>query len=114
MYAWIWRKLPFGLWGKLTGSLALVAATGALLWYVIFPWATPLLPFDDVQVGADTQQGPAQEDPNAVNSSSDEGPDAIPYSTRSNAADPASTATPKASKTPSGTKTSTSVVLPGD
>ena len=105
MYAWIWRKLPFGFWGKLTGSLALVAATGALLWYVIFPWATPLLPFDDVQVGADTQQGPAQEDPNAVNR--DEGPDTIPYSTQSNAPEPTST------KTPKSTKTSSSVVLPG-
>src|SRR3954447_19867421 len=99
MYAWIWRKLPFGVWGKLIGSLGLLAATGALLWYVVFPWATPLLPFDDVQVGADTQQGPAQEDPNAVTSGNNEGPDAIPYSTRSNAADPSATATPKRSKT---------------
>ena len=23
MYAWIWRKLPFGLWGKLAGSIGL-------------------------------------------------------------------------------------------
>lgn len=51
MYAWIWRKLPFGLWGKLTGSVVLVAGVLGLLWYVIFPWAEPLLPFDDVQVG---------------------------------------------------------------
>ena len=108
MYAWIWRKLPFGTWGKLTGSLALVAATGALLWYVIFPWATPLLPFDDVQVGAGDQQGPAQEDPNAVSSTSDEGPETVPYSTQSNAPEPTST------KTPSSTKTSTSIVLPGN
>ncbi|MEU5963730.1 hypothetical protein ABZ777_21220 [Micromonospora parva] len=50
MYAFIWRKLPFGLVGKLTGSVLLVAATVALLWYVAFPWAEPLLPFDDVQV----------------------------------------------------------------
>src|SRR3954453_21326356 len=104
MYAWIWRKLPFGVWGKLTGSLALLAATGVLLWYVVFPWATPLLPFDDVQVGSDTQQGPAQEDPNAVHSGNrDEGPDTIPYNTQSNAPAPTST------KTPKGTKTSTSV-----
>ena len=108
MYAWIWRKLPFGVWGKLTGSVVLVAVTGALLWYVIFPWATPLLPFDDVQVGSDTQQGPAQEDPNAVSSNGDDGPEAVPYSTKSNAPEPTST------KTPKGTKTSTSVVLPGD
>ncbi|SCG47331.1 hypothetical protein [Micromonospora halophytica] len=51
MYAWIWRKLPFGLAGKLTGSVLIVAATVALLWYVVFPWAEPMVtPFDDVQV----------------------------------------------------------------
>jgi len=105
MYAWIWRKLPFGLWGKLTGSIGLAVATTALLWYVIFPWATPLLPFDDVQVGAGTEQGPAQEDPNAVTS---EGPDEIPYSTESNAPHPSTSATPKKSPTGGGN------VLPGD
>jgi hypothetical protein len=51
MYAWLWRKLPFGKWGKLGGSVALILATAALLWYVVFPWAEPILPFDDVQVG---------------------------------------------------------------
>ncbi|MBX7269829.1 hypothetical protein KIF24_29960 [Micromonospora sp. Llam7] len=50
MYAWIWRKLPFGLAGKLAGSLLLATMAVALLWYVVFPWAEPLLPFDDVQV----------------------------------------------------------------
>jgi len=86
MYAWIWRKLPFGLWGKLTGSLALVTMVGALLWYVVFPWATPLLPFDDVQVGTGTEQGgPAQQDPNAVpGDDSLLGPDEIPYNEHSN------------------------------
>ncbi|KAB1934561.1 hypothetical protein F8271_23060 [Micromonospora sp. ALFpr18c] len=54
MYAFIWRKLPFGLAGKLTGSVLLAAAAGALLWYVAFPWAEPLLPFDDVQVTQDS------------------------------------------------------------
>ncbi|MBQ0895550.1 hypothetical protein KBX37_21025 [Micromonospora sp. U56] len=55
MYSWIWRKLPFGLAGKITGSLLLAAATVALLWYVVFPWAEPLVtPFDDVQVTQDT------------------------------------------------------------
>jgi hypothetical protein len=87
MYAWIWRKLPFGLWGKLTGSIVLVTAVGVLLWYVVFPWATPLLPFDDVQVGTTTgeQTGPAQEDPNVVPGDDPGlGPDDIPYSTHSN------------------------------
>ncbi|MEU5944168.1 hypothetical protein ABZ793_01235 [Micromonospora sp. NPDC047465] len=50
MYGWIWRKLPFGLPGKLVGSLLIASAMVALLWYVVFPWAEPLLPFDDVQV----------------------------------------------------------------
>jgi hypothetical protein len=90
MYAWIWRKLPFGLWGKLTGSVALATMVGALLWYVVFPWATPLLPFDDVQVGTGTEQGgPAQQDPNAV--PGDEsllGPDEIPYNEHTNEPSP--------------------------
>ena len=87
MYAWIWRKLPFGLWGKLTGSLALVTMVGALLWYVVFPWATPLLPFDDVQVGNGTEQGgSAEQDPNAVPGGDDShlGPEEIPYDVNSN------------------------------
>ncbi|MFY1635274.1 hypothetical protein ACN27F_18700 [Solwaraspora sp. WMMB335] len=50
MYAWIWRKLPFGLAGKLVGSVLLAGVAVALLWFVVFPWAEPLLPFDDVQV----------------------------------------------------------------
>ncbi|GAA2651093.1 hypothetical protein [Paractinoplanes durhamensis] len=105
MYAWIWRKLPFGTPGKLLGSLGLIAATGALLWYVVFPWATPLLPFDDVQVGSGTeQQGPAQEDPNVISSTSVDGPDEIPYSTESNAPHPSGSASPSKSKT----------ALPGD
>ena len=93
MYAWIWRKLPFGFWGKLTGSIGLIAATGALLWYVVFPWATPLLPFDDVQVGSGTEQR-APGNPDATSSVHD-GPDTVPYSTESNA--------PHPSDSPSGT-----------
>lgn len=50
MYAWIWRKLPYGLPGKITGSVLIASAAVALLWFVVFPWAEPLLPFDDVQV----------------------------------------------------------------
>ncbi|BFU48076.1 hypothetical protein [Krasilnikovia sp. MM14-A1004] len=86
MYGWIWHKLPGGLWGKLTGSIVLTTAVGVLLWYVVFPWATPLLPFDDVQVG--TAQ--TQEDPNTVPGADDPGlgPDDIPYSTHSNAPEP--------------------------
>ena len=93
MYAWIWRKLPFGFWGKLTGSIGLVAATTALLWYVVFPWATPLLPFDDVQVGTGTEQQ-SGEDAGVTPSEgpAEEGPEDIPYSTESNAPHPSETA----------------------
>jgi hypothetical protein len=93
MYAWIWSRLPFGLVGKLTGSLALVTMVGALLWYVVFPWATPLLPFDDVQVGTGTEQGgPAQQDPNAVpGDDSQLGPDEIPYNEHTNEPHPSAT-----------------------
>ncbi len=86
MYAWIWRRLPFGLPGKLAGSVLLAAVTGLLLWYVVFPWATPLLPFDDVQVGTGTEQvdAPAGENPDAVIPGEEDAPDEIPYSEESN------------------------------
>ena len=95
MYAWIWRKLPFGLYGKLTGSLALVLATGALLWYVVFPWAEPLLPFDDVQVETSTgDQGPAQQDPGlGPDDPADEEGFELPYDTETNNPEPSATAT---------------------
>ncbi|MBM2616815.1 hypothetical protein JIG36_14735 [Actinoplanes sp. LDG1-06] len=86
MYGWIWRKLPGGVWGKTLGSLGMIAATTALLWYVVFPWATPLLPFDDVQVGTGTeQQGPDGGNADITSTDNpDHGPDDIPYSTESN------------------------------
>ncbi|MGH3241468.1 MAG: hypothetical protein ACRDNL_13905 [Spirillospora sp.] len=48
IYPWIWRRLPGGPVAKTIGALLLAAAVVALLWYVVFPWAAPLLPFDDV------------------------------------------------------------------
>jgi hypothetical protein len=90
MYAFIWRKLPGNLYAKLTESIVLFVAIGALLWYVAFPWATPLLPFDDVQVGTTNgqQTGPAQEDPNAVVPGDTTGTDQIPYDQSSNNPEP--------------------------
>ncbi|MGK5679973.1 hypothetical protein [Actinoplanes sp. URMC 104] len=94
MYAWIWRKLPGGLWGKVIGSLGLVAATTALLWYVVFPWATPLLPFDDVQVGTGTEQGTGGENADVTSTDApEEAPEEIPYSTESNEPHPSDAAT---------------------
>ncbi len=47
MYAWIWRRLPFGLPGKIIGSALLVTAVGLLLWYVVFPAIDPYISFND-------------------------------------------------------------------
>jgi hypothetical protein len=54
VYAWIWRRLPGPWWARLLTSLALSAGLVAFLWFLAFPWAEPLLPFDDVQVGNGT------------------------------------------------------------
>ena len=90
MYSWIWRKLPFGVPGKIIGSLLLVTLVVGALWLKGFPLAEPLLPFDDVNV---TDQGG---DPGG-----DVGPDGVgpsgqvpgdehdlPYSTESNQPSP--------------------------
>ena len=50
MYTWIWRHLPGGLTGRLGGSFAVLLAALALLFFVIFPWAEPRLPFNNVTV----------------------------------------------------------------
>jgi hypothetical protein len=51
MYTWIWRHLPYGLHGKIIGSLLLFGAAVSLLWFWVFPatagWVEEfLLPFD--------------------------------------------------------------------
>ena len=91
MYAWIWRHLPFGVPGKLGGSLLLAAAFAALLWFVIFPWADPwieqtLLPWDEGQLEGDfTPEGdPGVPNPNVVDEGESplpEDPFEIPYET---------------------------------
>ena len=52
MYRWIWDRMPFGVPGKLAGMAMLLVGVVGLLWFVIFPAADPLLPFNDVQVTA--------------------------------------------------------------
>ncbi|MFC5925536.1 hypothetical protein [Micromonospora vulcania] len=91
MYAFIWRKLPFGLVGKLTGSVLLVAATVALLWYVAFPWAEPLLPFDDVQVTQDSGTPGDPGDADSVTGKTPAGEEhELPYDTDQNNSAPPS------------------------
>ncbi|MEE6258575.1 hypothetical protein [Plantactinospora sonchi] len=92
MYAWIWRRLPFGLPGKLLGSLLITASLLALLWYVVFPWAEPLLPFDDVQVESGVPgDDPAGGDPGVEGEQEIPGDEhEIPYDTEQNNTPPPS------------------------
>jgi hypothetical protein len=51
MYGWIWRHLPGSTAVRIIEALALVLAVVALLFFVVFPWIEPSLPFDKVEVG---------------------------------------------------------------
>lgn len=51
MYGWIWHHLPGGAWAKALQSAALIAVACAVLWYVVFPWLGPRLPFNHVTLG---------------------------------------------------------------
>jgi hypothetical protein len=89
VYAWIWRRLPFGLPGKIIGSLAMLSLLGAMLWFWAFPAAEPLLPFDDVNVTDQNGPGGSNGRPRVVNPSESVPPDdVIPYSTDENQPDP--------------------------
>ena len=50
MYGWIWRHLPGGTTSRALLSVVLVLAVCALLLFVVFPWAEPHLPFNDITV----------------------------------------------------------------
>ena len=50
MYFWIWRHLPGGATIKAVVAVLLVLGVCALLLLVVFPWAEPRLPFNDVTV----------------------------------------------------------------
>jgi len=57
VYGWIWAHLPGNAALKSVCALVLVAALGWLLWFKVFPWAEPLLPFGDVTVDGTTTDG---------------------------------------------------------
>jgi hypothetical protein len=50
MYVWIWRHIPGGLPGKLIGSMLLFLGAVALMLFIVFPWVSPKLPFNDVTI----------------------------------------------------------------
>jgi hypothetical protein len=91
VYAWIWRHLPFGLAGKIVGSVLLVAAVGALLWFQVFPAVEPLLPFVDGQVTDTTGVPPDGRTGGPAPAGTDvptPPPDVIPYPEDSNNVSP--------------------------
>ena len=51
MYGWIWRHLPGPTAAKLIEATVLILGVVALLFFVVFPWLEPYLPFDHVEVG---------------------------------------------------------------
>ena len=57
MYTWVWRHLPGGLAGKLLGSVVLVFGVVVVLFLVVFPWAEPRLPFNQVTVPHESPVG---------------------------------------------------------
>ena len=48
MYGWIWRHLPGPLFLRVIEAVVLVLAIVGLLMFVVFPWAEPKLPFNNV------------------------------------------------------------------
>ncbi len=52
MYRFVWDRIPFGRPGKIVGFAVLLVGVVALLWFVVFPAADALLPFNNVQVTA--------------------------------------------------------------
>jgi hypothetical protein len=48
MYGWIWRHLPGPLFVRIIQAVVLVVGIVALLMFVVFPWAEPKLPFNNV------------------------------------------------------------------
>jgi hypothetical protein len=50
VYTWFWRNLPGPVPVKLLLALLAFAVVTVLLFFVVFPWAEPLLPFSDVTV----------------------------------------------------------------
>jgi hypothetical protein len=48
MYGWIWRNLPGPFAVRVITAVLLVLGVIALLMLVVFPWAEPLLPFNNV------------------------------------------------------------------
>jgi hypothetical protein len=51
VYGWIWQRLPGGTSTRAVSLAVLMIAVLALLWFLVFPWATIHLAIDQVGVG---------------------------------------------------------------
>ncbi|MCA1672477.1 MAG: hypothetical protein LC799_09820 [Actinobacteria bacterium] len=51
MYGWIWRQLPGPVAVRAVEALVLLLVVVSLLLFVVFPWLSPQLPFNDVTAG---------------------------------------------------------------
>jgi hypothetical protein len=51
MYGWIWNRLPGGYAVRTAQLVVLLAGIGLLFWYVVYPWASLHLPFDQTGLG---------------------------------------------------------------
>ena len=57
MYSLIWQLLPGNAWVRTAISLVLILAVVFVLFQWVFPWAEPLLPFNDVTVNSGGNAG---------------------------------------------------------
>jgi hypothetical protein len=46
MYGWLWHRLPGGPTVRTSTMTVLILAAIAVLWFVVFPWASVHLPID--------------------------------------------------------------------
>jgi len=51
MYGWIWRHLPGPTWLRVIEAAVLIGLVVVALFTWVFPWAAPLLPFNQLTVG---------------------------------------------------------------
>jgi hypothetical protein len=94
VYAWIWRHLPFGRPGRIIGSVLLVAAAAAILWFGVFPRVESYMPWNDGQITSTDgggNVGPAG-GPGPQDTGSPGPPGVTPNDQRSNNPEPSSPA----------------------
>jgi hypothetical protein len=51
MYYWIWHRLPGGTGARVVQMTIIGVLVAALLWFVVYPWASIYLPFDQSGLG---------------------------------------------------------------